>query len=152
VLYPIRNNQYVIGVGAASPCGDRKRSSSNTSELNYGVSADPNGYTCDGERWWGSNYGSTTADAAGAVDIIAPTIVPTTDIGGSGGYDASDYSMWFNGTSCATPYAAGVAALIKSKNPTWTQDQIVSNWSIQLPIFKTWSPVSDSTSIAVMEW
>jgi subtilisin family serine protease len=114
----------VIGIGAASPCGQRKRSSSLSSEVNPGVSTDPNGYTCDGERWWGSNYGTTTAGAAGAVDVIAPTILPTTDLLGSAGYDASDYSKWFNGTSCATPYAAGVCALIKSKNPTWTPTQI----------------------------
>ncbi|MCB9088176.1 MAG: S8 family serine peptidase [Calditrichae bacterium] len=123
ISYPAIN-AYVIGVGAASPCGDRKRSSSNSSEVNPGVSTDPRGYTCDGERWWGSNYGTNSQDAAGAVDIIAPTIMPTTDIGGSGGYDPSDYSMWFNGTSCATPYAAGVAALIKSKNPSWTPAQV----------------------------
>ncbi|MBU2500789.1 S8 family serine peptidase, partial [bacterium] len=114
----------VIGVGAASPCGERKRSSSSRLEVNSGVNTDPNGYTCDGERWWGSNYGVTTVDAAGAVDIIAPTILPTTDIGGSGGYRSGDYEPFFNGTSCATPYAAGVAALIKSANPTWTSNQI----------------------------
>jgi subtilisin family serine protease len=114
----------VIGVGAASPCGQRKRSSSLSSEVNPGVSTDPNGYTCDGERWWGSNYGSTTQGAAGAVDVIAPTILPTTDLLGSAGYDPSDYSKWFNGTSCATPYAAGVCALIKSANPSWTPTQI----------------------------
>ncbi|HPF34347.1 MAG TPA: S8 family serine peptidase [Candidatus Krumholzibacteria bacterium] len=123
ISYPAINS-YVIGVGAASPCGERKRSSSSSTEVNPGVSTDPNGYTCDGERWWGSNYGSTTRDAAGAVDIIAPTILPTTDILGSAGYDAGDYSGFFNGTSCATPYAAGVAALVKSKNPTWTPAQI----------------------------
>ena len=61
---------------------------------------------------------------AGAVDVIAPTILPTTDRLGSAGYDPSDYSKWFNGTSCATPYAAGVCALIKSKNPSWTNAQI----------------------------
>ena len=116
----------VIGVGAASPCGQRKRSSSLSSEVNPGVSTDPNGYTCDGERWWGSNYGTTTAGAAGAVDVIAPTILPTTDRLGAAGYDPSDYSKWFNGTSCATPYAAGVCALIKSKNPSWTPSQIRS--------------------------
>jgi len=123
ISYPAIHS-LVIGVGAASPCGDRKRSSSNTGELNPGVSADPNGYTCDGERWWGSNYGTTTAGGAGAVDVIAPTILPTTDLLGSAGYDPSDYSKWFNGTSCATPYAAGVCALIKSRNPTWTNAQI----------------------------
>ena len=123
ISYPAVN-AYVIGVGAASPCGERKRSSSSSGDVNPGVSTDPNGYTCDGERWWGSNYGSTTQDAAGAVDIIAPTILPTTDLLGSAGYDPSDYSGFFNGTSCATPYAAGVAALVKMHNPGWTPAQI----------------------------
>ncbi len=123
ISYPA-NHAYVIGVGAASPCGDRKRSSSLSSECNPGVATDPNGYTCDGERWWGSNYGPSTQDAAGAVDILGPTIVPTTDIAGSGGYTSGDYDPFFNGTSCATPYVAGVCGLIKSQNPTWTPAQI----------------------------
>jgi hypothetical protein len=41
-------------------------------DLNPGVSTDPRGYTCDGERWWGSNYGVHDVDAAGAVDILGP--------------------------------------------------------------------------------
>lgn len=123
ISYPAINAN-VIGVGAASPCGDRKRSSSLSSEVNPGVNTDPRGYTCDGERWWGSNYGVATQGAAGAVDVIAPTILPTTDRLGSAGYDASDYSKWFNGTSCATPYAAGVCALIKSANPSFTPAQV----------------------------
>jgi PKD repeat protein len=123
ISYPAIN-QYVIGVGAASPCGDRKRSSSSSLEVNPGVYTDPNGYTCDGERWWGSNYGSATQDDRGAVDVIAPTIVPTTDITGSAGYDSGNYDMFFNGTSCATPYAAGVAALIKSVNPDYSPAQV----------------------------
>ncbi len=114
----------VIGVGAASPCGERKRSSSSSSETNPGVNTDPNGYTCDGERWWGSSYGTNSQDASGAVDVIAPTILPTTDIAGSGGYENGDYEDFFNGTSCATPYAAGVCALIKSANPGWSNAQI----------------------------
>jgi PKD repeat protein len=123
IRYPA-NNANVMGIGAASPCGDRKRSSSNAADLNPNVIADPNSYTCDGERWWGSNYGNSTQDGAGAVDILAPTILPTTDIGGSAGYDPSDYSMWFNGTSCSTPYIAGCAALIISANPSFTPTQI----------------------------
>jgi subtilisin family serine protease len=114
----------IIGVGAASPCGGRKRSSSLASEVNPGVSTDRRSYTCDGERWWGSNYGVTTKDAGGAVDVLAPTILPTTDILGGGGYQPGDYEPYFNGTSCATPYAAGICALIISRNPTWTPAQI----------------------------
>ncbi len=123
ISYPAINAN-VIGVGAASPCGERKRSSSSSTEVNPGVATDPNGYTCDGERWWGSNYGTTTQNGAGAVDILGPTILPTTDIVGSGGYRTGDYEPFFNGTSCATPYVAGVCALIVSKNPTWTPAQI----------------------------
>jgi len=59
-----------------------------------------------------------------AVDIMAPTILPATDITGSGGYDSGNYSMWFNGTSCATPYAAGVAALLLSKDPSLTPAEV----------------------------
>ncbi|MFO7610276.1 MAG: S8 family serine peptidase [Candidatus Krumholzibacteriia bacterium] len=123
ISYPAINPN-VIAVGAASPCGERKRSSSLSTELNPGVYADPNGYTCDGERWWGSNYGLAVRDAGGAVDVIAPTIVPTTDITGAAGYDSGNYDMFFNGTSCATPYAAGVAALIKSAFPDYTAQQV----------------------------
>lgn len=114
----------VFGVGAASPCGDRKRSSSSSGEVNSGVSTDPNGYTCDGERWWGSNYGSTSQDDRGAVDALGPTILPTTDIGGSGGYESGDYSSFFNGTSCATPYVAGVAALVLAAYPSYTPAEV----------------------------
>ncbi len=123
ISYPAIN-QYVIAVGAASPCGERKRSSSSSGDVNTGVSTDPNGYTCDGERWWGSNYGTTSQDANTAVDLLGPTILPTTDIQGSGGYDSGDYSGFFNGTSCATPYVAGVAALVKAKNPSYSPAQV----------------------------
>lgn len=118
------NHALVIGVGAASNCGERKRSSSNSGEVNPGNNTDPNGYTCDGERWWGSNYGTNSQDAAGAVDVLAPTILPTTDIQGSAGYDPGNYSGYFNGTSCSTPYAAGVCALILSANPGFTPAQV----------------------------
>ncbi len=118
------SDPHVIGIGAASPCGDRKRSSSNSSEVNPGHHTDPNGTTCDGERWWGSNYGVNTIDHAAAVDLLGPTILPTTDIGGRAGYSTTDYYQWFNGTSAATPYVAGVAALILTAHPNWTPAQV----------------------------
>ena len=101
------NDSHVIAVGAASPCEERKDASS-----------------CDGEDWWGSNYGVNTQDAANAVDVVGPTILPSTDRTGAPGYSTGDYYMYFNGTSCATPYAAGVAALIKSKDPSLTPAEI----------------------------
>ncbi len=110
IAYPSNHNK-VISVGAASPTGQRKSTSSS-----------------DGENWWGSNYGVDTMNDREAVDIMAPTILPATDITGTGnGYNTtSDYYMWFNGTSCATPYAAGVAALIKSKDPSLTPAQVLT--------------------------
>jgi subtilisin family serine protease len=108
IAYPSNHNK-VISVGAASPTGERKSPTSS-----------------DGETWWGSNYGTAVQDAKEAVDVMAPTILPATDITGTGnGYDtSSDYYLWFNGTSCATPYAAGVAALIISKTPSLTPAQV----------------------------
>lgn len=105
--YPSNHNK-VISVGAASPSGERKSPSSS-----------------DGEYWWGSNYGVDIQDNRNAVDIMGPTILPTTDISGSAGYASGNYSMYlFNGTSCATPYVAGAAALILSFRPTLTPAEL----------------------------
>lgn len=67
---------------------------------------------------WGSNYGE---NEHGDIDVVAPTICYTTDIQGFFGYvsaasPAGDYYATFSGTSCATPIAAGSAALIISLN------------------------------------
>ncbi len=106
IYYPAKHPS-VISVGAASPTGQRKNPSSS-----------------DGENWWGSNYGVNTQDSPNAVDVMAPTILPATDISGNQGYSNGQYFMWFNGTSCSSPYAAGVAALIKSKDISLTPDQV----------------------------
>lgn len=71
--------------------------------------------------WWGGNYGE---DANGDLDVVAPTICPTTDIHGSGGYSTGDYEYNFNGTSCACPNAAGVTGLIFCVNPNFTSAQV----------------------------
>lgn len=106
IAYP-SNHTAVISVGAASPTGQRKSTTSS-----------------DGENWWGSNYGVNIQDDKEAVDIMAATILPATDLVGSVGYSTTDYYMWFNGTSCATPYAAGVAALLLSKSPSLSPAQV----------------------------
>jgi subtilisin family serine protease len=76
--------------------------------------------------WWGGNYGE---NMNGDLDIVAPTIVWTTDIQGTGGYNTSpgtagDYISTFNGTSAACPNVAGVAGLIFSVNPDFTAAQV----------------------------
>jgi len=109
ITYPARYPN-VIAIGAASPCGERKRSTSEQWVLNYGVVPDPRGVTCDNAPWWGSNFGY-------GLDFLAPSIIPTTDVQGTGGFKDGDYFMYFNGTSASAPFAAGVAALILSQHP-----------------------------------
>jgi len=99
VSYPATNNN-TIAVIAMSMCEERKSPSS-----------------CDGETWWGSNYGTNGDIAAPGVKIAA------TDISGSAGYASGDYTTTFNGTSSACPNAAGVMALILSANPSLTESQ-----------------------------
>ena len=118
------NHPKVIAVGAASPCGGRKRSSNNPGLVNPGVSTDSLGVSCDNETWWGSSWGVAVANDSAAVDLVGPTMLPTTDIQGVAGMDTTGYAQFFNGTSCASPYVAGVAALVRSQHPTWTVAQV----------------------------
>lgn len=111
--YPSSNPQ-VIAVGASSSCDTRKRSSNNPALVNRGVSTDPEGASCDGELWWGSNFGT-------GLDVLAPGVwISTTDNVGANGYVDGNFNNRFNGTSAACPNVAAVVALILSANPNLT--------------------------------
>ncbi len=73
--------------------------------------------TRNGFRASFSNYGTGLAFSAPGDDIY------TTDRTGSAGYDSGDYT-WTQGTSFSSPYAAGVAALIRSLNPSLTPTEV----------------------------
>jgi subtilisin family serine protease len=66
------------------------------------------------------------------LDLVTPssggsTTIYTTDRTGSDGYVSGDYENGFGGTSSASPLAAGIAALMLSKNPNQTISQVRSN-------------------------
>ncbi len=61
----------------------------------------------------------------GKIDFVAPSNggwndIATLDPVGAVGWTAEDYKMMFGGTSAATPVAAGIAALMISRNPALT--------------------------------
>jgi subtilisin family serine protease len=64
-----------------------------------------------------STYGTGLAFSAPGEGIL------TTDWVGSGGFDAGNY-VTIDGTSFASPYAAGVAALVLSADPTLSPDEV----------------------------
>jgi hypothetical protein len=88
------DSEHCICVVALSPCDERKSTSS-----------------CDGESFWGSSYGD-------AADVSAPgVLIHTTAMGDS-------YTDTFNGTSSACPQVAGVCALILSRSPGLTPEEV----------------------------
>lgn len=105
IIYPARLSPTIPGmlaVGASNEWDQRKSTTS-----------------LDGETWWGSTYGPE-------LDVVAPGVhIFTTDIMGGAGYSAGNYTPGFNGTSSATPHAAGVMALVLSV------DRDLRGWEVE---------------------
>ncbi len=106
----------VVAVGAITPCGKLKIKNGPCAK---GTSAD-----------WGSNYHHYGVSGGGGYDynvnFVAPGVaVATTDLTGSAGYNngSTDYTF-FSGTSAATPFASGVAALVLSVNPNLSRNNV----------------------------
>lgn len=65
-----------------------------------------------------SSFGIGLSFSAPGVSIL------TTDRSGTEGYSASDF-IFASGSSYAVPFAAGVAALVLSEDPTLTSDEVI---------------------------
>jgi hypothetical protein len=77
--------------------------------------------TSPGATDWGSNY-----EAAGEFIVAPGTEIRTTDITVANGYGATNYVSDFQGTGAAAAHVAGLAALLLSRNPKLTADDVRS--------------------------
>jgi len=98
-------------------------SSGNSGNTSIGFPARSNGVVAvgasnrSGQKASFSSYGSKLAFVAAGQSIY------TTDRTGSNGYGSGDYTI-IDGTSFSSPYAAGVAALILSVNPSLSASEV----------------------------
>jgi subtilisin family serine protease len=115
LCYPAQYRE-TIAVGAMAPCDGLRKSPT----------------TCDGEDFWGSNYGDS-------LDVAAPGVhIYTTDMDSGNGYNPGgtaydddlpspyNYTKYFYGTSSSTPQAAAVAALMLSLDSSLEVEDIRS--------------------------
>jgi subtilisin family serine protease/subtilisin-like proprotein convertase family protein len=99
ILYPSSMGE-VISVGGLSPCNERK----NPHSCDFI-------FTNDSNQYWGASYGE-------GLSVVAPcTFIGTTTLLGG-------WCICGNGTSVSSPLAAGVGALIISKNNNISADSV----------------------------
>jgi subtilisin family serine protease len=98
----------------------------------------------DDKKAWYSNYSSTYVDvsapggsANGSILGIYSTVYNNPTYGFNNWYD------YFQGTSMATPFVSGLAALVKSQNPGW------DNWQITQLIMGTTDYIDDKNTTPI---
>ena len=90
----------VIAVGASNMFDEKKNQGSR-----------------DYNRKWGGNYGAD-------LDLVAPTLVYTTDLVGKNGFNPADYDDSFSGTSASCPHVSATAALVLGVDPSLSSDEV----------------------------
>jgi hypothetical protein len=73
-----------------------------------------------------SQFGSQIAFVAPSNGSPLNLGIQTTDRTGGNGYDATNYTSGFGGTSSATPLSSGIAGLLLSRNASLTRAQVKS--------------------------
>jgi subtilisin family serine protease len=105
------NYAWSEGLFISAGCGNSNKDASNIYPASYEQVLSVGATTSQDARWANSNYGSS-------VNIFAPgrRVLSTLEDGG--------YTAEYSGTSLATPHIAGLAALIWSAHPGWTNQQV----------------------------
>jgi Ca2+-binding RTX toxin-like protein len=97
-----------------------------------------------GAATWYTNYGAS-------IFVAAPAGAVTTDLSGTAGYDESDYTTDFGGTSAATPITSGVIALMLDANDGlgWrdVQNILAASATLTGGAFNQTAPVGEEDSV-----
>lgn len=106
------------GVVVSVAAGNRSRDPDSLEERNYlssrGDCIDVAAVQENGRRRYDSNFGAWVDLSAPGSNILTLKYVPP---------DFRGYGLW-SGTSIAAPAVAAAAALVKSKNPDWSAEQV----------------------------